>query len=70
MNDKRYCIHISGYIDSLKVDEYFMFESSDAITVLNKLQRSKGVVTFTDVDGKFFSINFDKVSVVNVKVSQ
>ncbi len=63
-----YRIVIEGYIDDQKIDEEFEFGQADKGTILDRLRSASGSVSFTDIHGHFFFINFDKAKVVNLNV--
>lgn len=68
INRNTYRITLEGYIDDQKIDEEFEFGQSDKSAVLDRLHTAEGCVTFTDIHGHFFCINFDKAKVVNLNV--
>ena len=68
INRSVYRILIDGYIDDQKIDEEFEFGQADKGTILERLRKASGCVTFTDIHGHFFCINFDKAKVVNLNV--
>lgn len=68
INRSTYRITLEGYVDDQKIDEEFEFGQSDKSAVLDHLRSASGVVSFTDIHGHFFCINFDKAKVVNLNV--
>lgn len=68
VNKSTYRISIEGYIDDQKINENFEFANTDKGAFLNHLRAAEGCVTFTDIHGHFFCVNFDKAKVVNLNV--
>lgn len=68
INRSVYKIVIEGYIDDQKIDEEFEFAQADKGTILDRLRAASGCVSFIDIHGHFFCINFDKAKVVNLNV--
>lgn len=74
INRNTYRITLEGYIDDQKINEEFEFGQSDKDTILDRLRTASlngsgaRCVSFTDIHGHFFCINFDKAKVVNLNV--